>query len=99
MIHLPRQIWVALTWFAEVSWILTDSKFWAIVLSVLDSEKSKWMRSDQNFSSDISITIQLKGCVEKSPKWRLINYYILLPNCLIFACETKGEFDIISSVT
>ena len=41
----------------------------------------------------------MKGCVEKSPKWRMINYKILLSNCLVFACETKGEFDITSSVT
>ena len=31
----------------------------------------------------------LKGCVEKSPKWLLINYQILLPNCLVSACEKK----------
>ena len=32
---------------------------------------------------------QLKGWVEKSPKWLLINYQILLPNCLVSACEKK----------
>ena len=38
---------------------------------------------------------ELKGCMEKSFKWHLI----LLPNCLVFAWETKAEFDIITSIT
>ena len=32
---------------------------------------------------------QMKGCVENSSKWLLINYQILLPNCLVSACEKK----------
>ena len=35
-----------------------------------------------------------EGVHEKKTKWFLIKYWILLPNCLVFACETKGEFDI-----
>ena len=45
-------------------------------------------------------TLNLKGRVEKSPiKGHLINYKIFLSNCLVFGCETKGEFGITSSVT
>ena len=37
--------------------------------------------------------------LEKSLKWLLINYQILLPNFLVFSCEWLGEFDIASKVT
>ena len=41
----------------------------------------------------------LQGCLEKSLKWLLINYQILLPNFLIFTFEWLGEFNIASKVT
>ena len=37
--------------------------------------------------------------MKRSHKRHLINYQILLTSCLTFACETKGEFDISSSVS
>jgi len=46
-----------------------------------------------------SCCYQLQGCLEKSLKWLLINYQILLPNFLVFSCEWLGEFDIASKVT
>ena len=42
---------------------------------------------------------QLQGCLEKSLKWLLINYQILLPNFLVFSYEWLGEFDIASKGT
>ena len=47
----------------------------------------------------MKLTYQLQGCLEKSLKWLLINYQILLPNFLVFSCEWLGEFDIASKVT
>ena len=41
----------------------------------------------------------MQGYLEKSLKWLLINYQILLPNFLVFSCEWLGEFDIASKVT
>ena len=43
--------------------------------------------------------VHLQGCLEKSLKWLLINYQILLPNFLVFSCEWLGEFDIASKIT
>ena len=42
---------------------------------------------------------QLQGCLERSLKWLLINYQILLPNFLVLSCEWLGEFYIASKVT
>lgn len=39
------------------------------------------------------------GACKKSPKWCVINCWILLPKRLVFAWLTKGEFDITSKVT
>ena len=42
---------------------------------------------------------ELKGCVEKWPKWLLINYRILLPSCLVPTCNKKENLTLHQSVT
>ena len=46
-----------------------------------------------------SLSFHLKGSLEKGLKSLVINCQIFLPDCLVFTCETKGEFDFTSKVT
>ena len=50
------------------------------------------------FSVDLCIIVLMRGAWKKSPKSRLINYQVLLPNCFVFSCKARGEFDIATTV-
>ena len=46
-----------------------------------------------------NITLHWRGSWENTPRLRQMNCWFLLSNCLVYACEPKGEFDIWSWFT